>query len=194
VGKPSKLTPTLRQRMVDLLTAGQRFETACDLCGIAYSTHRSWMQRGEAEAHRLAHPKAQAKKTETPYLEYLEALKKAVASAEVDNVTSIIEASRGGQEVQTQTTEKFDANGNLKERKVITQLAPPQWTAAAWFLERRLPAEYGKRDVLKIETEVRQQLEQLLAALRNELSPGAYGEVERFVAGRLGDSNEIGPN
>jgi hypothetical protein len=190
MAKPSKLTPALRNQMVDLLESGQRFEAACDLCGITYQTHRNWMTRGEVEAHRLTDPKAKARKDETPYLEYFDAIKRATAHAEVDNVKSIIDASKGGQEVQTQTIEKFDKDGNLKERKVVTQLAPPQWTAAAWFLERRLPAEYGKRDVLKIETEVRQQLEQLLAALRNELSPGAYGEVERFVAERLGDGDQ----
>jgi len=42
--------------------------------------------------------------------------------------------------------EKGRAQGEREALDVIKAHAPKQWTAAAWLLERRNPAEYAKRD------------------------------------------------
>lgn len=54
---------------------------------------------------------------EAPFVEFMEAVKEAEAQAEVRNMALIQQAAQGG-----------------------------TWQAAAWYLERRYPARYGRRD------------------------------------------------
>lgn len=54
---------------------------------------------------------------ESPFAEFAEAIKEAEAQAEVRNVALIQQAAQGG-----------------------------TWQAAAWYLERKYPARYGRRD------------------------------------------------
>ncbi len=191
MGKPSKLTDDRRDALVKLIEAGNRLDPACDSVSITYRTHRNWYTRGELEAERLEQkPNAKPKVTEGDYVQYFHAIKTALATAEIDKVKVVHDAGMGGQTVETQVVEKFAKTGELVEKKVTTTLAPPNWTAAAWWLERRMPLEYGKRDTLKVEMEVQAQLEQLFTELRGALSPSALAEVERFVAERINESGE----
>src|SRR4051794_7244887 len=48
-GRPSKLTPECRERLVQAIKDGHYLETACHLAGIDYSTFARWMQRGERD-------------------------------------------------------------------------------------------------------------------------------------------------
>lgn len=47
VGRPSKLTPEVRRRLISAITAGNYYQTACQFAGIGYSTFRRWMERGQ---------------------------------------------------------------------------------------------------------------------------------------------------
>lgn len=47
MGRPSKLTPELQERFVDLIKAGTYIETTCAIVGIARSTYYEWMRRGQ---------------------------------------------------------------------------------------------------------------------------------------------------
>lgn len=185
VGKPSKLNDERRQVLVGLLETGNRLEPACESIGITYRTHRNWYARGEAESERLeSKPTAKVKKIEEPYLHYFHAIKKALAGAEIKNVEVVQEAAIGGKEVKREIVEKFAKTGELIERKEISTLQPPDWTAAAWWLERRMPHVYGRQDRLKVEMEVQAQLEQLFGELRGVLSPQALGEIEAYILSR----------
>lgn len=70
MGRPSKLTPEVTKRLTEAIRAGNYYEAACAYAGIAYSTFREWMVRGE---------KAKSGK----YREFMEAIKKAEHEAEV---------------------------------------------------------------------------------------------------------------
>lgn len=63
--------------------------------------------------------------------------------------------------------------------------------ASTWWLERRLPNEYGRRD--KVEVEVKQQLaEEFFDMLRDRLDDETYQRVLTAVTGNDG-SDETGP-
>jgi transposase len=47
VGRPSKLTPETKKRLLDMIKSGNYYETACTYAGIGYSTFRRWMEQGE---------------------------------------------------------------------------------------------------------------------------------------------------
>ena len=69
VGRPSKLTPEVKKRLIDAIKAGNYYEPACKFAGIDYSTFRKWMQKGE-----------QAKSGQ--YFEFFEEVTRAEAEAE----------------------------------------------------------------------------------------------------------------
>lgn len=45
-GRPTKLTQEVHQKIVDALSGGTYFETACAFAGVSSSTGRDWMRRG----------------------------------------------------------------------------------------------------------------------------------------------------
>lgn len=47
VGRPSKLTPEVKRRLLDAIRAGNYYEPACRFAGIGLSTFYRWMERGE---------------------------------------------------------------------------------------------------------------------------------------------------
>lgn len=92
-GRPSKYTPERAQRIVDVLKAGNTRRAACAFAGVTDETFANWQRR---------------------YLDFLEAVQKAEAEAEVRNVA------------------------------IVQQAAKTKWQAAAWWLERRRSADYAQ--------------------------------------------------
>lgn len=46
-GRPSKLTPAIKNRLLGLIKIGTPLETACRACRLDYSTVREWISRGK---------------------------------------------------------------------------------------------------------------------------------------------------
>lgn len=46
-GRPSKLTPERKERIIKAIKAGAHYKTACQHAGIDYRTFRNWMKKGE---------------------------------------------------------------------------------------------------------------------------------------------------
>lgn len=109
-GRPTKFTPETRERIITALRAGNYRETACQYAGIGYSTLRTWMIRAED-------PDAPPE-----YQEFLEAVERAEAEAEVMDIALIRQAAQGG-----------------------------TWQAAAWIRERKNPERWGRRERQQVE-------------------------------------------
>ncbi len=69
MGRPSKLTPEVQEKICQAIREGNYYEAACAYAGIGYSTFRMWMVKGE---------KAKSGK----YREFVEAVKRAEYEAE----------------------------------------------------------------------------------------------------------------
>ena len=104
VGRPSKFTPEVRNRILTAIRNGNTYEASAHYGGVSYDTLREWIKRGQEE-------------TAGEFSEFFEAIKSAEAKAEVESVALIRQAAQEG-----------------------------QWQAAAWFLERRKPSEWGRKD------------------------------------------------
>lgn len=63
--------------------------------------------------------------------------------------------------------------------------------AAQWFLERSRPERWGRRDHVVVETRVQEELNEALDKLQRDLTPDAYAQVVRSLAG--GDDASAGP-
>lgn len=127
-GRRPKLTPETQKAILDRVSSGVPFKYAATAAGVTYATLASWLAKG-----RKNHPR---------YTEFLDAFKKAEAAAIARNVAVIQKASQGGTIVErvTTTTTKKDGTTTVKTTE---KLAPPQWTAGAWWLERRYPDHFA---------------------------------------------------
>jgi transposase len=121
MGRNTKLTKQVQAKIVRLLKQGNTFEVAALSAGISRSTFYNWLQLGEIIDGE--------DRPEELYIDFREAIEMAVAQAEADRVKTIMDAAKG--------------TGRYKDAA--------DWKAAAWFLERRNPEEWGRRDRLKAE-------------------------------------------
>jgi hypothetical protein len=145
---------------------------ACAKVGIHFASHRLWLEKAETGMQ--------------PYASYADMIQRVQAERELESLVRIREAGIGGQMITkrtVRTTGTGDATVTIEEAAT-----KPDWTADAWFLERRYPDRWGRKEP-KIEVNfLLQAIEQ--EALARGLAPevvldGVYkmllgsGEVER---------------
>ena len=115
-GRPTKLNIDTHNKIISAIRAGNYIETAAAYAGIDKSTLYDWLKRGEREKQRVAqNPRYKIRKSEEPYVEFSNAVEKALAEAEVRDVA------------------------------IIAKAAEEQWQAAAWRLERKFPDRWGRK-------------------------------------------------
>lgn len=116
MGRPTKLDYKVQEKIIQAIKAGNYMETAAAYAGISKSTLYDWLKRGEREKQRVAkNPRYKIRKSEKIYVEFSDAVEKALAEAEVRDVL------------------------------LIGKAAEEQWQAAAWRLERKFPDRWGRR-------------------------------------------------
>lgn len=121
-GRPSKLTPKIQEEILRVIKSGNYIETACAYVGINKSTFYEWLKRGAREKDRVAkNPRAKVRKSEKPYVDFSNAVEKALAQAEIRDVA------------------------------IIGKAAEENWQAAAWRLERKFPERWGRKEKYALE-------------------------------------------
>ena len=154
-GRPTKLNFDTHNKIITAIRAGNYIETAAAYAGIDKSTLYDWLKRGEREKQRVAqNPRYKIRKSEKPYVEFSNAVEKALAEAEVRDVA------------------------------IIAKAAEEQWQAAAWRLERKFPDRWGRKVIehtdsdrkrlqdekLKAETELTKERTKLIKGEEKDLS------------------------
>jgi hypothetical protein len=124
MARPIKLTPEVQQKIVEAIKMGNYIETAAAYAGISKNTLYDWMKRGAREKDRIAGTNRKPKATEAPFVEFSDAVEKALAAAEIRDVM------------------------------LIGKAAETQWQAAAWRLERKFPDRWGRKERLEVAAEV----------------------------------------
>lgn len=115
-GRPTRLNYSVQEKIVQAIRAGNYIETAAAYAGIHKSSLYEWLNRGEREKQRVAKdPKFKIQKKEAPFVDFSNAVQKALADAEVRDVA------------------------------IIGRAAEEQWQAAAWRLERKFPDRWGRK-------------------------------------------------
>jgi hypothetical protein len=120
-GRPTKISDAIQRKMVELLRAGNYYETAAASCGVRAVTERNWRYVGKNAEDAMAAGK-DVTAHERRCARYLAAVEKARAEAEATALSSIALAGAEG-----------------------------QWQANAWRLERMYPEKYGKRLAVQAE-------------------------------------------
>lgn len=136
-GRPTKCTPERVGGITLAIRGGNFVETAAAHAGVDKTTLYDWMRRGRAELDRIAAEddrpppqrmsrrrrfqdaeRALERDAEKPYAKLVEEIDRALADAEVTRVARISTAGIS------------------------------DWRADAWWLERRAPDRWGKRETL----------------------------------------------
>jgi transposase len=107
MGNETKLNPEVTEIICQYIEKGNSYETAAQAVGICRVTIYNWIERGE--------------KGEEPFLQFLQAIKKAKAKSEIRHI------------------------------EVIDKAMEKNWQAAAWWLERSNQRDWGNRTEQKIE-------------------------------------------
>lgn len=147
----TQIPVTAGEQVIERRRLGLDEVAAAASAGITKTTLHHWRLDGararaiEARGHReLTGPEAQLR-------DFVNALERAEADWEAGNLAIIQRAAQGGHRT-TKTTEKYlpdpaDPTGppRLVERTVVVETQAPQWTAAAWQLERMRRDKYARR-------------------------------------------------
>lgn len=122
-GRPTVLLEEVKeQTLLDYIRIGTPIRKAVTASGIAEKTFYNWMARGMAERERLSLvPDAKENPTEVIFLQFLQRVEQARAEAITKKVAVIAKAGNDG-----------------------------DWRAAAWYLERQVPEDFGKTDRFEI--------------------------------------------
>lgn len=121
-GRPSKLTPEIQEEILRVIKSGNYIETACAYVGINKTTFYDWLKKGAREKERVAqNPRARVRKDLQKYVDFSNAVDKALAQAEIRDVA------------------------------IIGKAAEENWQAAAWRLERKFPDRWGRKEKYSLE-------------------------------------------
>lgn len=121
---PIPLTPELVATLCEAISAGYNKESAAEAIGVHEDTLRTWLKKG--------------RRGDEPYSGLFRAVKKAEAEAVNRNVRAVQAATEGGQLLSRTTRTRRDGTVEVDEK-----FTAPQWTAAAWWLERTQPEKYS---------------------------------------------------
>ena len=145
--------PEIVSRLVMAIQAGNYVNVALQYAGISHGSFYAWLERGERERQRIELEAEKGKdvepaKDEAPYLEFMEAIKKAESEAEVAAVAAI--------------RKSFGKNW-LAAMTYLERKYPDRWGRSEKRFNMNLNADLDKVDLSKLNRQDLNELERILA-------------------------------
>lgn len=131
VGRPSKLTATVKQTLLSAIATGCHIDSACAFAGVDYNTVREWIQRGEG-----THP---TRSTTKEYADFAEEITRAIAQAEVTLVKRVNDATKDDWRAATWMLERRHPERWANTQRIQLEVAK-ELERTLDQLERTLPA------------------------------------------------------
>lgn len=156
IGRPNQCTPEVTEVICHAVRNGLPLTKAAALAGVDYQTLNRWRRKGCGE---LDCPNPE------PYIAFWKSYQKAKADLQISMLSVLTDATKGGAVVAETTTERPD--GTVVTN---TKYSAPQWTPAAWILERRFPQEFGRQTSTKMDVSGTVKTENLNVNIDAQLS------------------------
>lgn len=156
---PSNPKRTYAEYITDLLELGVTIEDACARTGISERTYYNWCTTGRNERDRVdANSRASVRADHAPYVQFLQDVTRARASARIASVATIRTAIKGSKQnerrVETFTETRLRRLPSGEQvtyeyrREVVAETVrdiPGDWRAALEVLKRTDPANWSDR-------------------------------------------------
>ena len=180
-GRKTKLDETMIERICELIKLQCSWNQICDMVGIAPMTLRNWRERGSQES---------SKRGDRLYRELVERINRAEAETYTEAVKVFQNAIKGGEKIR-KTELHMENSIPVKSKITETELAP-NWKAAVEWLARRYPEKWGKYETLRIESDMRLEIESmgldvdvvmeaLVKVIERLADPEMLGDVDAVV-------------
>ena len=149
-GRKTKLDDTLIEQVCELIRLELSWTQIAATLGIHPATFRNWRERGSQE---------KPKRGDKIYREFVEAVNRAETEMYQEAVSVFRNAIRGGE--KTLHKEVTLEKGIPVRTKIIEKELAPNWKAAVEWLSRRHPETWGRYETLRIESDMRLEIESL---------------------------------
>lgn len=163
--RPAKLTPKISKLICDHVASGHSFKDAYTLANIGQTTFYRWREQGAPPDPDAQEDEAEQERRK-PYRAFRDALARAESAFMDTHIRGIRDAALKTSETRHEEVviekapaldgkgkPRYDVKGNqimveVSRREHIKRvLHPPNWNAHAWLLERKDPANWGRRMV-----------------------------------------------
>jgi hypothetical protein len=171
-GRPSLLTEERVTAVVQAAAVGAASSLAAEAAGISRATLARWMARGRdaADAREAGEP---ADTHEDMYADLYRRVTSARATMATRALGRVLQAGAGSLILEERVRTYTDpVDGKLVEERQVRYLRP-DWRAAAWWLARVFPADYGPNA---------QDWDQVLAGFDAEDAAAEERDELRFAA------------
>ena len=190
---PRFADPKIRQELIEAMRLGLAHHKVAAICGVTIDTLRRWFDESyvmvrlyDQMVFENGGVQPQLTRNQELYLQLGLDLKRAEANSE-QRCLQVIRDCAIGQDATHEQVDTFDGKGALVYSKKFRKERGKNWAAAAWWLERRHPEEYGKKRMLaEGELPPGIDLETLrLAALLKQLPKVELEQVRQVVKSAL---------
>ena len=168
-GRKTKLTEEIIEQICELVKLRASWNRIGYIVGIDPRTLRNWRERGSQE---------KPKRGDKIYREFVAGINRAEAESYVDAVQVFRNAMLGGEKVR-QTKVVLD-NGIPVKTEITEKELAPNWKAALEWLARTEPETWGRYETLRLETDLRVEVESLGLELEDVLQ-AAMQLIENLV-------------
>lgn len=145
--RPTRITePRVRTRLLQAFQNGCSVEASCYAAGIHPATFYNWANRAAAELDRLRehatpdNPNPEPRAEEWAFVELFEAVSRVRAERQ-ERMLGIVDKVAVGGSLIREEEHHTPEGGYIVSRTYTT----PDWRAAAWWVERSFPAQFGKQ-------------------------------------------------
>ena len=136
-GRPTKLTQPVADRIAEGVSLGMTFKNAAMAGGVHEKTLEKWRTRGAREAD-----------SNSIYARFIGQLARAAEKTAIDYLEKIRQSIMESP-VRVREHIKKDESGKVILTEIHRETLPPDIKGAMWWLERRFPEQFGRRDQME---------------------------------------------